>query len=336
MILSSAVDYTSAGLELRERFAFSSSKALEAMRLLRSSCPDLDGCILLSTCNRTELYVSASGCPDSAGLLCELAGIARGEVGNSVITRGKEDSIRHLMEVTAGLCSQVLGEDQILGQVKAAISLAREAQAMDASLESLSRLAVTAAKKIKTSVRLTPVAGSAAFQAIELAAARLGGLEHRKALVIGNGEMGRLSAELLQQRGCDVTVTVRSYKRGEVKLPEGCAAVSYLDRYAAMENCDILVSATTSPHYTVTAREFSRCGRKPSILLDLAVPRDMEPEIQDRFHISILNVDDLGSKAGPDSETLAKARLIIDDAIDRYGRWEYYRRRMSEPMSRCV
>lgn len=166
--------------------------------------------------------------------------------------------VRHLMEVASGLRSRIWGEDQIISQVKDAIALAREAGCTDGVLETLFRSAISAGKEVKTEVRLTAVPTSAASMAVELLAAKLGDLAGKKALVIGNGEMGRLSASLLQQAGCEVWVTLRTYRHGETIVPPGCGVVPYEERFHHMEGCDFLISATTSPHYTVTAAPIGR------------------------------------------------------------------------------
>ncbi len=176
--------------------------------------------MLLSTCNRTELYLScASGAEPEPGRCCARRRAALRPFAGAFVTRTGEEAARHLMEVAGGLRSQIWGEDQILTQVKAAAA-AREAGTADGVLEILFRNAAAAGKEIKTKVP-SPECPPAAQSAVERLARDAGGLEGKRALVIGNGEMGRLSAALLHRLGCAVTVTLRTYRHGETVVPAG-------------------------------------------------------------------------------------------------------------------
>ena len=245
-------------IQLREQLSFPRGRVVELNRLIRDN-PEVEGCALLSTCNRTELYLScAEGTePDPAGLLCAAAGVDDAAFADFFTTCTGEAAARRLMEVAGGLRSQIWGEDQILTQVKGAISAAREAGTADGVLETLFRSAAAAGKALKTRVRLTGVPRSAAQSAVERLARETGGLSGKRALVIGNGEMGRLAASLLVEAGCAVTITLRSYHHGETVVPAGCAVAPYEKRYEAMEGMDLLISATASPHYTLSAGELS-------------------------------------------------------------------------------
>lgn len=323
MIVSCAVDHTTADLQVRERFSFPPAQTGALLIRLKEKTPELEGCILLSTCNRTELYL-CGGVPDPAKLLLNLAGLPN-QYRTALVCRNQKDSIRHLMEVAAGLCSRVLGEDQILGQVKREIVTAREAKTMCPQLETLFRLAVTAGKKVKSTARLTPLNVSVASKAVEKLDEQLGGLAGKRALVIGSGEIGRLVAAALLRKRCEVTVTLRSHRHGTVSVPEGCASVLFQNRYDMMSRCDLVVSATASPHCTITADSLRGCESLPGLMLDLAVPRDIEPTVEERYGLPILNVDDLGGETGPDPVQMKKVQAILEDGIRRYGEWEQYR-----------
>lgn len=259
------LDWRKAPIGLREALSFTRSRVVELDRLLRAA-EGVEGCVLLSTCNRTELYLScASGAePEPGALLCAAAGLPYAPFAGAFVTCTGEEAARHLMEVAGGLRSQIWGEDQILTQVKGAAAAAREAGTADGVLEILFRNAAAAGKEIKTKVPLTGVPRSAAQSAVERLARDAGGLEGKRALVIGNGEMGRLSAALLHRLGCAVTVTLRTYRHGETVVPAGCAVAPYEERYAAMKGVDLLLSATTSPHYTISARELAAVEDHPA------------------------------------------------------------------------
>ena len=325
-IIMSGLDYQKAPIALREQLSFTKTQA-EALTGRLAQGEGILGCVLLSTCNRTELYLSCPpegrAAPDR--LLCRAVGLDPGPFAGAFVTRRGEEAVRHLMEVAGGLQSQIWGEDQILSQVKGAIAIAREQGAADPVLETLFRTAVSAGKEIKTKVRLTGVAVSAAARAVEVLRRDLGDLQGRRALVIGNGEMGRLSAALLREAGCAVTVTLRTYRHGETVVPAGCAVTPYGERYASMEGMDILLSATTSPHYTVSARQMSMLKARPSWVVDLAMPRDVDPAAGDLPGVTLYNVDTLGAeqRRGALPQTVTD---ILDSHMARFYEWSNYRR----------
>lgn len=321
------LDYSVASIALREQLSFTKNGVLDMDRVIAQE-PGLLGVALLSTCNRTELYLSSGDgpAPDPGELLCRAAGVSYEEFDGAFVRRQDSECVRHLMEVSCGLRSQILGEDQILTQVKTAVALAREAGTSDSVLETLFRTAAACGKAAKTGGRLTNLPTSAAHRAVAALRDRLGDLDGRRAMVIGNGEMGRLTASLLRDAGCAVTVTLRSYRHGETVVPAGCAVASYDDRYAAMEGMDLLVSATTSPHYTVMLEPFTAVAVPPKFLVDLAIPRDIQPELGEQAPgVVLLNVDDLSQRTGADAKELARVHGMIQEYMERFYQWNNYR-----------
>ena len=296
-ILMAGLDWQRAPIQVREGLSFTRGQVLELDRRIWAH-PAVEGCVLLSTCNRTELYLSCAPetSPDPVGLLCAAAGVEAASFAGAFTSARGRASARRLMEVAGGLQSQIWGEDQILTQVKGALTAAREAGTADGVLETLFRTAASAGKELKTKVRLAGVPRSAAQSAVERLAAAAGGLAGKRALVIGNGEMGRLSATLLREAGCAVTVTLRTYRHGETVVPAGCGVVAYDDRFSAMEGMDIVLSATTSPHYTVTVEQLRRVARPPARVVDLAMPRDVDPAAGELPGVTLYNVDALGAE----------------------------------------
>ena len=325
-ICMTGLDDVQAPIELREQLSFTKSAAAELdRRMVELGCR---GAVVLSTCNRTEVYLSLDEGQDldPRVLLCQAAGISSGAFDHAFIIRWGVDCARHLMEVACGLRSQILGEDQILTQVKAAVALAREAGSADGVLETLFRTAAACGKSAKAGGRLSGVPTSAAHRAVEVLRERLGTLEGRSALVIGNGEMGRLAAELLREAGCRVCVTLRTYRHGETVVPAGCSVVPYEARYAAMEGTDMVLSATTSPHYTVTLEPFCGVSRPPRILVDLAIPRDIQPELAERAaELTLLNIDDLHQNIPTDQAALDRVHAAVEVYLNRFYQWNTYR-----------
>ena len=318
MLMMSGLDCHRAPLDQRQRLAFSQSLAEEFLRWLHVQ-PGVEGCVLLSTCNRTELYVSGST-ETPWRLLCRGAGVPEAEMEAYFITRCGMDAARHLMEVTCGLHSQILGEDQIITQVRKAMELAQEVKTADPTLSALFRGAVTAGKRARTEVSISRGSPSMGSRCRDILMRELGTLAGKRMLVIGNGQMGRLAAQLLQEAGASVNVTLRTYRHGETVVPAGCGTVNYEDRVAAMENIDALVSATTSPHYTLTVQQLRSVQNPPSVAVDLAVPRDIDPECGQILRL--FDTDSLGS-AGPGSpEELEAMRTIAEQELERFHQWQ--------------
>ena len=284
------------------------------------------GCaaVLLATCSRTELYLHAEGeraLPDPAEALCRAAGVA----ASAFVTRREgADAVRHLMHVAAGMQSQIFGDDQIVSQVKNAVALAREAKTTDAVLDTLFRRAVTAGKRVRTETRLTGVPASAAEVGVRRAERFFGSLAGRRAVVIGNGEMGRLAARALVRAGSEVTVTLRTYRHGETLVPQGCGTVPYARRLDAIEGADLVVSATTSPHFTLTAAQMQTLLCPPRLLLDLAMPRDIESTAAGA-QTALFNLDDLGDLGDADDTSRETAECILDEETREFFAWLNYR-----------
>lgn len=284
------------------------------------------GCaaVLLATCSRTELYLHAEGeraLPDPAEALCRAAGVA----ASAFVTRREgADAVRHLMHVAAGMQSQIFGDDQIVSQVKDAVALAREAKTTDAVLDTLFRRAVTAGKRVRTETRLTGVPASAAEVGVRRAERFFGSLAGRRAVVIGNGEMGRLAARALVRAGSEVTVTLRTYRHGETLVPQGCGTVPYDRRLDAIEGADLVISATTSPHFTLTAAQMQTLLCPPRLLLDLAMPRDIESTAAGA-QTALFNLDDLGDIGDADDTSRETAECILDEETREFFAWLNYR-----------
>lgn len=286
-LVMSGTDHTISGVEKRERMSLTPEKQREILEYTKD-CPEISGAVLLSTCNRVELYLSLTeGAHITADDVLSANGIVFPD-GHYTYT-GKE-VYSHLAALACGAKSRIFGEDQILSQVKRAIAFSREWGAADSILEVLFRTAVTAAKKVKTCVKYSAGEDAAALAVESFIREKSGG---NRVLVIGSGEMGRLNAGYLQSRGYDVSMTLRRYRHGEVNIPRGVKAVEYDLRYDAMENADIVISATKSPHYTVTAQALAGVSAMPRLFIDLAVPRDIDPEIIKLGGVRLYGIDEI-------------------------------------------
>lgn len=323
-LVMSGLDCHRASIALRERLAFSRQEVRELLLRLRRQ-PGVEGCVLLSTCNRTEVYLSGRT-EEPWRLLCRCAGVPEAELEPYFTTRTGTDAARHLMEVACGLHSQILGEDQIITQVRTALELARENGTTDPVLAALFRRAVTAGKRARTEVHVARGVPSMGTRCREVLQRELGDLAGKNILVIGNGQMGRLAAELLHEAGAQVKVTLRTYRHGETVVPAGCGTVPYEDRLAAMEGVDALVSATASPHYTLTLAQLETVGQPPRVAVDLAVPRDIDPACAARMRC--FDTDTLGAVGPGSREELTAMEAIAGEELEKFHQWQ---RRQAAP-----
>ena len=322
-IIMASLEHSLAPIDLRERLSFTKAQNGQTVQKIRRLAP-VSGCVLLSTCNRTELYLSSEEDLLPGQPLCQAAGCEYAPYEHAFVTLSGDEAIRHLMAVAAGLRSRIWGEDQIISQVKGAITLAREAGTADPLLETLFRCAISAGKEIRTKAHLTSVPTSASSMAVALLRDKLGNLTGLNAVVIGNGEMGRLAADLLYQAGAKVSVTLRTYRHGQTIIPSGCGVIPYDERMAHIDGADLVLSATTSPHYTMNAAQVEVMKNPPAIMVDLAIPRDIDPEIGRLPGIHVYNVDDLGDHL--ENRTVPQeVREIIRNQLDNFYHWVNYR-----------
>ena len=313
------IDHNMAPVDIRALFAFTRKNTGEALLKLKKE-PGICGCIILSTCNRLELWVSTeeNEKPELYQWLCRLKGIEGEEY------RENEEAVEHLFYLTSGLKSQILGEDQILTQVKDALSFAREEFTTDSVLEVLFRMAVTAGKKIKTEVPFSHGNPSVIHQAIRFLEEGGYHVRNKVCMVIGNGEMGKMAAQTLREAGADVTVTIRQYRSGVVNIPVGCSRINYGERMDYLPECDLVVSATASPNYTLTEELFEDVRvERPMILIDLAVPRDIDPEIRKKENITLYDMDSFRTSETPKelADNLEAAGKIVKEQMEEFSQW---------------
>lgn len=327
-ICMAGIDFETANIDTRQNFSFTA----DAQKTIYSRAKNVDGVLgvaLLVTCNRTEIYLSCrEGAKiDAFAVLCRASGadalyepcrpLVRSRSGNEVFT--------YLCRLGCGALSQIWGEDQIITQVKTAIATARENNAADSNLEVLFRYAVTAAKKIKTDIKFTRNQPSVAAQVLNVL--QSANLSSRRVLVIGNGEIGRMVTGLLVENGFEVTMTRRSYKHAGVQIPCGASSIEYSERYEHMHEFAAVVSATSSPHLTVEFGAFSQLSPMPRVLLDLAVPRDIDEKIGTLAGIEIYDVDTLCRDEIRENhdELMAQADVIIEKYRADLEKWENYK-----------
>lgn len=317
------IDHTLASIDVRTIFSFTKKGIAETLEKWRE-LPGISGCVILSTCNRMEIWASTDEELDLYGLLCEERGVDPAQYREYVVSRREREAAEHLFELSCGLQSRILGEDQIITQVKNALDMAREQYATDNVLEVLFRMAVTAAKKVKTQVILSESHSSAIHRAVEVLKEKGCEFFGKTCMVIGNGEMGKLSASVLKEQGAFVTVTVRQYRSGVVQIPTGCQRIDYGMRLEMLPQCDYVVSATASPNYTLTRESLEALGLDHDVvMIDLAVPRDIEVSVGELEHVRLYDIDyfEADHLSTQMKENIEKAREILASQIGEFFDW---------------
>lgn len=330
-----SISHKNAPLEVRARFAFPVEAQEELMRqvIARSIAEE---CVFISTCNRTEIY-TYHACPGSnfikmQALLFEFAGIqVEEEMGDYVRMYQGSKAIKHLFHVAAGLDSMVMGEDQILGQVKRAHEQAHQIGTCGVYLNTLFRYAVTAAKKVKTETDLSRTTVSMATMAIKAAEQGLGTLHGKKVMLIGaSGKIGGVVLKNLQCiEGAKVCITSRNMSQAKEDHHHRITyqVMEYDNRYELMDEMDVIISATASPHYTVTYGKLSKVLKteKPRVLIDLAVPIDIEAKVEQIPGVKRFDVDDFQELARVNNEKkqheVQAADQILAEIQKDFERW---------------
>ena len=320
------IDYNKASVDIRAQFSFTKKNAAAAMEKLKEA-PGILGCIILSTCNRMEIWASTQEEWEGSlfDFLCEEKGKNPEEFRRYFVERKEEEAIEHLFYLTSGLKSQILAEDQIIAQVKDSLSMARDVYCTDNVLEVLFRMAVTAAKRVKTEVVFSRGNSSVIHQAIQKLRETGYSLDGSNCMVIGNGEMGKVAALALAEAGAHVTVTVRQYRSGIVSIPKGCDRINYGERMEFFPSCDLIVSATASPNFTLTKELIQQAatGKKQQILIDLAVPRDIEPSVNEIEGITLYDIDSfkIDTNSLELQESMQKAAAILREQMEDFYCW---------------
>jgi glutamyl-tRNA reductase len=301
-----------------------------AARLARELAGDDGEAVCLSTCNRIEIYLAHAD-PELAaerarGALARLAGDAADELAEALEVRHGEDAVAHLLRVAGGLCSIVTGEAQILSQVRKAHARAAALGATGPVLERLFAHAVRAGKRIRSQTRLGSGPVSAAEAAVQLAGRRIGDLRDRRAVVIGAGAMAELAAVHLRARGArDIVIANRTLSRASALARRVGGRAIGLERLAGELRAANVVISCTGASGLVVGREHVSRGGGPLLLVDLAMPRDVDPSLGALPGVHVYDLDDLGSLMAEGSAAeraqAARAEEILGDEAQRFRSW---------------
>ncbi len=321
-----SISHRNAPLAVRELFAFPEQVQVDLMRQMLERRFAAE-CVIISTCNRTEVYTYSereeSNFTDMQNLLLEFAKASEVEnIGDYIRFYSGTKAVRHLFHVAAGLDSMVMGEDQILGQVKRAQEQAREAGTCEVYLNTLFRYAVTAAKQVKTKTDLSRTTVSTATMAIKAAEKTLGSLHGKKVMLIGaSGKIGSVVLKNLQCiEGVELYLTSRNMRQAHDDQHHKVTyqVMEYENRYELMDEMDVIISATSSPHYTVTYEKLARYLKisKSRVLVDLAVPIDIEAKVDWLPGIRRYDIDDFQELAKANNEKKQHEVVAADQILE--------------------
>jgi len=328
------ISHKTAPVEIREKFTFSRESVPAVLESIRRT----DGvreCVLVSTCNRTEIYYTFMGAPRASGdavdrMVLDAAGCDTACLDRFYFLRGRK-AVEHLFSVACGFDSLVIGETQIFGQLKAFYALACDSGCTGTVFNRLFHLSFRAGKQIRSTTSVGEGVVSVSSAAVMLARKVSGGLNGKNVLLIGAGKIGKLCAQQLTGAGIgELLITNRTIERAEAlagdlpgtvvpfeKIPETIGAV------------DIVVTSVTSPTPLITktllAKHLEGRGAKPIIFIDMGVPRNVAPEAADLENVHVFNIDDLEEITRENRDRRLrekdKAGAIIDDMVDEFGEW---------------
>lgn len=328
-ILCAGINHRTAQLDVRERFAVRQEEMAAVLADLRR-VEGVSGTVMLSTCNRVEIYASGL-CPERAldGFRTILAG--RSGLEAPLYHHTTPQAVRHLFRVASGLDSMVLGETEILGQIKKAYSLANEAGTATRTMHKLFQHAFRVAKAVRTETQITSGPTSVGSVAVELAGKIFGSVESLRVLLLGAGEISERTARSLQSRGVrSVVVSNRTYERAAALAAEIGGMAMHFDHWGrAAADADILISSTNAPEPLITPEKLAPVmrnrGDRPLFVIDLAVPRDADPAINDLEGVFLYDIDSLEQIAAESlvvrTKEIERCESLIDEHVEGFLRW---------------
>jgi glutamyl-tRNA reductase len=328
------LNHKTAPIEIRERLAFPEEVIEKALCQIKS-LPSLKENMILSTCNRVEIYgvvrETEKAILDLKDFLSRYHDLSLNAFEKSLYLFIGEEAVRHIFRVASSLDSMVVGEPQILGQIKSAYNMAAQSKTSGLILHRLLHRSFHVAKRVRAETKIGDRAVSVSFVAVELAKKIFGTLEKKIVLLIGAGEMCELAARYLVSGGVEkVLVTNRTYERAVSLAQEFRGdAIPFEEINQGLRRADIVISATDSPQFLIfhdqVAKVIKDRKQKPIFFIDIADPRDIEPKVGDIENVYLYNIDDLQKVADEnikDREKEAqKAEAIIQDEVIKFVRW---------------
>lgn len=334
-IIVVGLNHRSASVEIREKLSISDALLREALIRLKS-CHGVEEGLILSTCNRVEVCAVVQQVQAGFQRVKEFfednqAGLPYESWAQSLYLYSSQDAIRHIFRVASSLDSMVVGEPQILGQIKDAFDVAMHQKATGVILNKVFRKAISVAKRVRTETKIAENAVSVSFAGVELAKKIFGSLEGKDAMLVGAGEMAELAVRHLLDNGIhNPMITTRNFDHALdlAKRYKGIP-VRFDEFPQALAKADILICSTGAPHYLITQEHIARSielrKNRPIFLIDISVPRNIDPEVNQIDNVFLYDIDDLQSIVDANLEVRRreahKAEEIISDELDGINRW---------------
>jgi len=333
-LLALGMSHKTAPVALRERLAFTEAQAVEFARQIAQS-PEVHEAVVISTCNRTEIYLVV-GDPvraetDVLGMLARRAGIRPTELAQEIYSPRNCEAARQLYRVTSGLESMIVGEAEIQGQVKRAYEAAMSAGVTGPLSNRMFAAALTTGKRVRSETGIGSSRVSVPSVAVDLAQDVLGGLADRHVVILGAGETSELTAQALAHQGVGTIFVANRHADRALSLAQrfGGSVVGLDGLPDQLLEADIVVSSTSSPHPIVGAEELElvmeQRGGRPLLLIDIAVPRDIDSRCGDIEGVTLYDIDDLQAvvkrNLGARAEIVPRAEEIVEEEIRRFARW---------------
>ncbi|AMM94083.1 glutamyl-tRNA reductase [Peribacillus simplex] len=333
-ILAVGINYKTAPVEIREKLSFNEAELAEAMKALKNKKSILEN-IIISTCNRTEIYAVGDQLHTSRyyikEFLSEWFNIDKEEFSKYLFIYEGDGAVEHLFSVICGLNSMILGETQILGQVRTSYMLGQKDDTIGTVFNHLFKQAITLAKKAHSETDINTNAVSVSYAAVELAKKIFGGLNGKNVLILGAGKMGELAIQNLHSNGADsITVINRTFQKA-VDLAErfNGTAKQLQELQCALVEADILITSTGSKDLLVTKEMMTYVNKlrkgRPIFMVDIAVPRDLDPTLAELENIFLYDIDDLEGIVQANIEERKKAaekiELMIESEIVDFNQW---------------
>ncbi len=328
------LNHKTADVELREKLAFNGPRLEEGLLRMRELSAVRETAIL-STCNRVEVYLHVSDVRKAYAAIkdffVQFFDVRREQLDTALYLHEDMAAVKHIFRVASSLDSMVVGEPQILGQLKDAFDFALEKKATGVLLNRLLKKSISVAKRVRTETRIAENAVSISFAAVELAKKIFTDLAGKSFMLLGAGEMAELAARHMMNNGVqDIVVANRTYERGcELSREFSGRAIKFEDFPAALVQSDIVICSTGASAYVLRREQMQKVMKerrqKPVFIIDISVPRNVDPEINDMENVYLYDVDDLqgvvDSNVMERQKEAARAEAIVEDEIETFRKW---------------
>lgn len=333
-ILAVGVNHKTADVEIREKIAFN-KKEFENAVLGIKSLPEINEVVILSTCNRVEIYAVVKDIKKAQTAIKDFIavfhGVGRNTLETSFFTYENLNAVRHILRVASSLDSMIIGEPQILGQIKNAFEFALSKKTTGVMLNELFKKALSVAKRVRTETKIAENAVSVSFAAVELAKKIFKDLSTKSVLLLGAGEMAELAAKHLINCGVkDIVFSNRTHEKGCALAEElKCRTVRFENFVQELLTTDIVICSTGAPSYILSKNQMQKTMKErknePMFIIDISVPRNIDPEINTINNVYLYDIDDLQGTVDTNKlerrKEAEKAEAIINEETEKFHEW---------------